>query len=136
MMPSFSRLRRDRKGVGAVEFALILPVLILIIVGISQMGILYFAHAGLRDLVADSARFASIDPRPTEEAVIARIDEGGFGLKADQLGEPTVTYGATDGNEWAEIELSYTINLDFIFWSTGDFQIEENRRVFIYPEAA
>jgi len=128
-------LRRDKKGVGAVEFALILPLLVLIIVGIAQMGILYFAHAGLRNLVAEGARFASISPRPTDAAIKTRINQGGFGLVPANLGQPTIVYGGTNGNNWADISIKYTVQLNFIFWSPAPFQIEEKRRVFIYPAA-
>ncbi len=128
-------LRRDTKGVGAIEFALILPLLILFIVGIAQMGIMYFAHAGLRNLVAEGARYASISPRPSDDAIKARINQGGFGLTSTQLGQPTITYGNTNGNEWADISVSYTVHLNFIFWSPAPFQIQEKRRVFIYPAA-
>jgi Flp pilus assembly protein TadG len=126
-------LRKDTKGVSAVEFALILPLLVLLIVGIAQMGILYFAHAGLRNLVAEGARYASISPRPTEAAIKARINQGGFGLAASDLGQPAVTYGNTNGNEWADISVSYTVRLNFIFWAPSPFQIQQQRRVFLYP---
>jgi Flp pilus assembly protein TadG len=126
-------LHADKKGVSAVEFALILPLLVLIIVGIAQMGILYFSHAGLRNLVAEGARFASISPRPTDAAIKARINQGGFGLVPSKLGQPAITYGNTNGNHWADISVSYTVHLNFIFWAPSPFQIEEKRRVFIYP---
>lgn len=127
------RIRGDRKGASAVEFALILPLLVLLIVGIAQVGILYFAHAGLRNLVADGARFASISPRPSDAAIKARLNQGGFGLTPAKLSQPAVTYGNTGGTEWAEISLGYTVNLDFVFWAPAPFQIQERRRVFIYP---
>lgn len=126
-------LVRDKKGVSAVEFALILPLLIVLIVGIVQMGILYFAHAGLRNLVAEGARYASISPRPTDTAVKARLAQGGFGLTSSKLKTPAITYGNTNGNEWADISVSYTVHLNFIFWTPAPFDIEEKRRVFIYP---
>lgn len=127
------RFRRDRKGVGAVEFALILPLLILLIVGIAQMGIMYFAHSGLRNLVAEGARFAAISPRPTDAAIKARLNQGGYGLKAEKLGAPTVTYCNTCSPNYADIQMAYTVELDFIFWTTAPFQIQQTRRVFIYP---
>jgi Flp pilus assembly protein TadG len=135
MKPRWPRLTEDKKGVGAVEFALVLPLLILIIVGIAQMGTLYFAHAGLRNLVAEGARFASISPRPTEVAIKNRINRGGFGLIPANLGQPAITYGNTDGHNWAEITVRYSVQLNFIFWSPAPFQIEEKRRVFIYPNS-
>ncbi|HEY0115203.1 MAG TPA: TadE/TadG family type IV pilus assembly protein [Allosphingosinicella sp.] len=133
MTRALRRIRRDNKGVGAVEFALLLPLLILLIVGIAQMGILYFAHAGLRNLVAEGARFASISPRPTDAAIKTRINQGGFGLTPSRLGQPVITYGNTGGNEWADIEVSYTVHLDFVFWRPAPFPIQETRRVFLYP---
>lgn len=128
-----SSLRRDKKGVGALEFALILPLLILFIVGIAQMGIMYFAHAGLRNLVSEGARFASISPRPADTAIKARLNRGGFGLNSTQLKAPVVTYGTTGTNNWADISVSYTVHLNFIFWAPAPFDITETRRVFIYP---
>jgi Flp pilus assembly protein TadG len=128
-------LRRDKKGVGALEFALILPLLLLMIVGIAQMGIMYFANAGLRNLVSEGARFASISPRPTDAAIKARINQGGFGLNSAQLKAPVVTYGNTGGHQWADISVSYTVHLNFIFWSPAPFDITSSRRVFIYPAA-
>lgn len=126
-------LRRDKQGVGAMEFALVLPLLILMIVGIAQMGIMYFADAGLRSLVAEGARFASISPRPTDAAIKARLNQGSFGLEAAKLKAPVVTYGTTGGNNWAEISMSYTVQLNFIFWAPAPFDITRTRRVFIYP---
>lgn len=128
------RLRSDRKGASALEFALVLPVLILFIMGIAQMGMLYFSHAGLRNLVAEGARLAAIAPRPTDAAIKARLNQGGFGLKRAKLKAPVVTYGEeADGTDWAQISMSYSVDVDLIFYKIGPFDIEESRRVFIYP---
>jgi hypothetical protein len=124
-----SSLRRDKKGVGAMEFALIL----LLIVGIAQMGMMYFAHAGLRNLVAEGARFASIAPRPTDAQIKVKLTQPGFGLEASQLKPPVVIYGNTGGNAWADISVSYSVHLNFIFWSPAPFDITSTRRVFLYP---
>ena len=129
----FRRFRRDRKGVSAVEFAMLLPLLILFIVGIAQMGILYFANAGLRNLVAESARYASISPRPSDTAIKAKLQQGGFGLVPAQMGTPTITYGTTSGANYADIQMSYNAYLNFIFFSYGPVTLTEKRRVFIYP---
>jgi len=126
-------LRRDRRGASAIEFALVSPLLILIIVGIAQMGTLYLSHAGLRNLVADSARFAAISPRPCDAAIKARLGSGGFGLATSQLSQPIVTYGSQDNVNWADIEQRYTVQLNFVFWQPAPMQLTERRRVYIYP---
>ncbi len=40
-------LKRDERGVAVIEIAIVLPVLILFIYGIFQVGILYQANAGM-----------------------------------------------------------------------------------------
>ena len=128
-------LGRDKSGASAIEFALVVPLLVVIIVGVAQMGRLYLAHAGLRNLVAESARFASISPRPDDAAIKERLRSGGFGLERGQLSEPVVTYGAEGGANWALIDLRYSIQLDFVLWRPAPIQLVQQRRVFIYPEA-
>jgi len=127
--------RRDKRGASAIEFALVVPFLVMVIVGVAQMGRMYLADAGLRNLVADSARFASISPRPSDNAIKARLRSGGFGLESGSLGEPVVTYGAENGANWAQIRMTYSIQLDFIFWRPAPVQLVEQRRVYIYPPA-
>lgn len=129
-----ARLRRDERGVAATEFALMVPLLVAIIVGIAQMGKLYFSHAGLRNLVAEGARFASISPRPSDEDIKTRIRAGGFGLESSAISEPAITYGATsDGANYAQITVTYTLQLDYLFWRPAPTLLTETRRVFIYP---
>ena len=123
----------DRRGVSAIEAAILLPVLILAIVGIAQLAILQFAHAGLRNLIAEGARFGSISPRPTDAAIKARLRQGGFGLVPERVSEPVITYGKAGTADYADLELSYTVQLNFLFWNS-DVPIKESRRVFIYPE--
>lgn len=127
------RLRKDKRGASAIEFALVVPFLVVLIVGVAQMGRIYMANAGLRNLVGDSARYASISPRPSDTAIKDRLRRGGFGLESGQLSEPVVTYGAEGGANWATIEMRYTIQLDFVFWRPAPIQLVEQRRVFIYP---
>ena len=134
-MRRLTQFRRDRRGASAIEFALVVPFLVCIIVGVAQMGRMYLADAGLRNLVADSARFASISPRPSDDAIKARLRSGGFGLESGSLSEPVVTYGAQNGANWADITMAYTLQLDFIFWRPAPTRLTEQRRVYIYPAA-
>lgn len=133
-------LRKDGRGVAAIEFALMVPLLVAIIVGIAQMGKLYFAHSGLRNLVADAARFASISPRPSDSAIRSRITAGGFGLVTGNIATPQITYcnapcADGGGTEYATITVTYTLQLDYVFWRPAPTTLTETRRVYIYPAA-
>jgi Flp pilus assembly protein TadG len=135
MIRRANTLGRDKRGASAIEFALVVPFLVLIIVGVAQMGRIYLANAGLRNLVADSARFASISPRPDDEGIKTRLRSGGFGLEPASLSEPVVTYGADGAANWAQINMTYTVQLDFVFWRPAPIRLVEQRKVYIYPAA-
>lgn len=126
-------LRSNSRGAAIIEFALIAPVLILFIVGIARVGILFMANAGLRNAVAEGARYATIYPRPTETQIRDRIATGRFGLDSANLGTPTITYGTSDGANYAEITLTYNVRMDMIFFNLGTVTLSERRRAFIHP---
>ncbi len=51
--------RRDERGASAVEFAIILPVLMVLIFGIIDYGFFFFDSIGLRQGSREAARQAS-----------------------------------------------------------------------------
>ena len=64
-MKMIQLLRRDERGAAVIEMAIVLPVLILFIYGIFQVGILYQANAGMQHALAKgpvSPCFASRSP--------------------------------------------------------------------------
>jgi Flp pilus assembly protein TadG len=63
MLRSIFRRRGDRdRGQALVEFALILPVFMLIFLGILQFGFLLSGHIGLINSVREAARYGSTSP--------------------------------------------------------------------------
>ncbi len=130
-------LRRDERGAGAVEFALIAPALLAFIVGIAQLGVLFMANAGLRNAVAEGARLAAIFPRPSDEDILDRVENREFGLRSDLVTEPTINHGTdANGMAFADISMSYAVPLNFIFFETPPVTLTETRRVFTQPTAA
>lgn len=128
------RLIRSSKGAGAVEFALIAPVIFAFIVGLSQLGMLFFANAGLKSAVAEGARYATVFPRPTDAQIAARISDRGYAMQAEQITtSPAVVSGTVNGRNYVDITMTYSVPLDFIFFTTTPVSMTESRRVFVYP---
>ncbi|HZF93820.1 MAG TPA: TadE/TadG family type IV pilus assembly protein [Allosphingosinicella sp.] len=115
-----SRLRRDRRGVSAIEFAIVAPVLILMVIGILQMGAMFYAQATLQSAVADGARFATIFPRPTRAQVVARIEANRTSAINGTFGAPQVAFALNPQTRgWvATVTMTYTASFDFIFFAT------------------
>ena len=132
MVFSFKALLRNKRGVGLVEFALIAPVLLTFVIGIAQLGQLFFANAGLKSAVGEGARYATIFPRPTNQQIIDRIVNRRFGLDPAYVSAPTLTTGALNGRDYIDIRMTYAAPLDFIFFSTPPVTLVETRRVFVH----
>ncbi len=129
------RLRRNQRGAAALEFVLVAPALILMIVGIARLGILFMANAGLRNAVAEGARYATIWPRPTETQIRNRITNSQFGLDASRFTAATITAGQSGNLHYLDITASYSVPMDFIFFSAGSVTLSESRRAFVRPAA-
>jgi Flp pilus assembly protein TadG len=59
--------RMQRKGQSLVEVALVLPVLLMLMLGLLDLGRAYYAMVSLRDAADEGAMYASIDPENVEE---------------------------------------------------------------------
>lgn len=134
MMRFLARLRRDRRGVSAIEFAIVAPVLIFMVVGIAQMGSMFYAHSSLSHAVAEGARFATIHPRPTAAEVVSRVEARRPLNAPGTFTTPTVSYArnTATGNWRATVAMNYTLRLEFIFF---DYEVTLNatRQASVYP---
>ncbi|HEY0132397.1 MAG TPA: TadE family protein [Allosphingosinicella sp.] len=124
-------LRGENKGIGAVEFALIAPVLIAFVVGISQMGKLFFANADMKNAMAHGARAASVYPVPEDDATIKavvneRLARTGGVAKA----KVEIKRGVENGNNFLDIEMTYQVPLDFIVYDMAPVTLKDTRRVY------
>ena len=133
-------LRRDDRGIGAVEFALVAPVLISFIIGVSQVGRMFYANADMKNATAHAARLASIY-RPDGEEVddatlIAAVRERLLRDGATSKVTVTVTRGTDNGNPYVQLRTDYSVPLEFIFFSTPPVTLHETRKVYTQVASA
>lgn len=76
------RTRRD-EGASAVEFALVVPILVLFLVGIIQFGVIFFQWIECTHAAREGARWASLR-KPWDE-VVARTKGAAPGLDAASI---------------------------------------------------
>jgi Flp pilus assembly protein TadG len=142
MMPLATRkpVFRSEKGQAMVEFALVLPLLLLLVMGIIQFGILFNNYVTLTDGVRAGARQAAVSrtlPDPVGAAT-NRVKTSAAGLDESKL-EITVTpYDPNDGSaNWvqggdvtveakypAKIKLFGVVVMDFKLKSTTTERVE------------
>lgn len=130
------KLRRNNRGAAALEFAIAAPILILFLIGLARLGILYMANAGLRSAVAEGARLATIYPRPSNTQISQRITASRFGLDSSRMTQPTITEGVSNGANYVDITVQYSVTMDFVFFQLAPVVLVERRRAFVAPAAS
>jgi Flp pilus assembly protein TadG len=71
-MYALSRLRSDRRGAALIEFALLSPILIVLLVGMLGYGQYFLTAYTLQQLANDAARAAIVGQTRTERETLAR----------------------------------------------------------------
>ena len=103
-------LRRNERGAGAIEFAIAVPVLILLIYGIFRIGLLYQANAGMQHALGEGARLATLFPTPTDSQITTRMNARLFGQ-----GYGTFTVATPVTNTTSKtLTITYTTPMDFL----------------------
>ncbi len=86
--------RSDDRGANLVEMALILPLLLVLLVGVADVGRAFFTYISLTNAAREGVRFASQFPFSGNEAVITEL------VLARARGEP-----ASDGFPWEDLQV-------------------------------
>lgn len=95
---------RGEDGQSVLEFALVLPILLLFLIGIIDFGRMYSTHLILNEAATDAARYASLGDSNTEVGQVVSADAGmlGSGVQwninpsSDRVSGDPVTVTVTD----------------------------------------
>lgn len=118
-------------GAASVEFVIIAPFLILLLIGILQTGMLLLAQNGLQQGVEAGARYATIYPRPTDSQISAKILASGYGMSSSAISSPTFSHGTTSlGTPYVDITMKYSMTPNFIFFKSAPIHLSHSRRAF------
>ena len=117
-------LKRDEEaGVSAIEFAIVLPVLILFLFGIIEFGILFYDKAVITNASREGAR-AGIVYRYPDPVTDAEIEQVVLAYCADHLITfatiPSLTISTTPGLEAGD-PLTVTVTYDYQFLVLPNF---------------
>lgn len=117
---------KKQKGQSLVETALILPILLIIIFGITDFGRIFHAYLTLDHAGREAAREAIIGS--DDDVIEAKIINATSGLNEDKLIihiEPERASNRPSGSE-VMITLTYPVKFltPFVGWIVGDFDLK------------
>ena len=122
---------RTERGQTMVEFAIVLPVLMLIVLSIIQFGILYNNFVALTDAVRAGARTAAVSRTAADPvgATVARVKSATADLNQSKLAI-TVTSGWQHGDDvTVTATYPYTIDLLGLIVKSGSLKSTTTERV-------
>jgi len=126
-------LRKCQRGGAAVEFAISVPVLIVCIYGIFQIGLLYEANAGMQHALGEGARLATLYDRtttskvPSDTAIKAR-------MTATLFGRNDGTFTVSDpvsGTGFKTLTISYTRQMSFLLVPGPNVTLNRSKKVYV-----
>lgn len=122
-------LRRRRNGQATVEFALVLPLVLLLLVGMLEFARAWNLHQTLTDAVREGARRAVLANTWPVDSVYAPmwrfLAQAGYDPSYASMGvcdAPTTTCGSTarpaPGADWKQMNrlVTVTVSLPYRFW--------------------
>ena len=92
-----AKMRRSQAGASAVEFALVLPVLVVLVFGIIEFGLAFGRIQGMQAAAREAARLASLGRDVTTAQVEERAFESLPPLFADPRSDLVVTVSNASG---------------------------------------
>lgn len=135
-MKMLKLIKRDNRGVAVIEIAIVLPVLILFIYGIFQIGILYQANAGMQHALGEGARFATLC-KPvtggcnisTDAQITAKMNAAVFGTKPGTFTIPA----PTTVNRVMTLTVNYSQPMNFLFFPGPTVTLSRTKKIYLPP---
>jgi Flp pilus assembly protein TadG len=125
-----TRLLRERSGTTALEFAIVLPVLVLLTFAIFDSGRAFFVKHSLEHAVSNVSREALVDPLLSDAQLIDRVRAHVAGMKSETV-EVQVTRPVIDGHAYIVLDARYPFALLVPFISSGDIVLAASARVVL-----
>jgi len=134
------RIGRDERGAAAVEMAFTLPILLVFIYGIFQVGVIMQANAGMQHALGEGARLATVCFTPTatgcttvnDSTIVTRMSDKLFGMNIGVFGTPTVTTPATTVcTNCRLLTVTYNVTPNFLLFNGPPIALTRTKQVYI-----
>lgn len=135
-MRTFLAPLRDERGAAAIEMAIALPVLVVMLWGIFQLGVAFQANAGMQHALGEGARLATVCQNPTADGdcstatTTAIADE----IKAKTFGTRIGAFKVDDiveKDDYMDLSVTFTMTTNFLLFDGPVINLTRTKRVYI-----
>lgn len=130
-MSGLNPLRRDQNGSVGFEIAMALPILIALMIGILQVGMVLAANGAMRNALGEGLRLAKVDPTATETQVLTRTRQALVGVEASAIDTLTFDRAVTNNVRRGTITLTITLNPIIPFAPIPPIVLTETKQIYL-----
>ena len=138
-MTRLLRLVRDQKGVAVIEMAFALPILIIMLWMLVQLGQVYRAVAGIQQALGEGARYATLCltptsmgcTTPTATAVKAKIESSVYGSGPGTFTTPLPTLSTSGTSKYYDLQVNYTQPTNLLLLPGPTVTVSRSKRVWV-----
>lgn len=141
-MKKLIRIRRNEDGAAAIEMAIAVPVLVMFLWGIFEIGVASEAIAGMQHGLGEGARYATLclNPTPTGTEVTCTIPTNDqistvinnkvFGTGIGTFNTPSVTDGPS-GSGYKDLSVTFSMPMNFLLFTGPTITLTQTKRVYL-----
>lgn len=120
-------LLKDEDAAAAIEMAFALPIFLMLVWSVFELGQVFRAVAGMQHALGEGARLATIYPTPSDDDIKTRISAEVFG---DGPGEFAVA-DPVIGTGYKDLSVTYTQKTDLLFLKGPTVSLTRSKRVYV-----
>jgi hypothetical protein len=130
-MRRHKHLVRNEKGAAVIELAFALPVLLVMIWMIYELGLVFRAMSGIQHSLGEGARMATLWPVPDADDVKQRMEDAVYGIGPGDFDIPDPVPGTADGSDYLDLKVTYTQETNLIFFPGPTVSVSRSKRVWV-----
>ena len=125
------KIVRDEGGAAVIEMAIGLPILIMLIWMVVQLGLVFRAMSGIQHALGEGARAATLWPVPETDDIEDRMEQAVYGIGPGDFDIEEPIEGTADGSDYLDLEVTYTQDTDLIVIPGPTITVSRSKRVWV-----
>lgn len=131
MMKWLKKVRRNERGAAVIEMAFALPILILLLWMIVQLGLVFRAMSGMQHGLGEGARMATLFPQPTNAAIQTKINDAVYGIGPGNFTVAAPVSGTASGADYLDLQVTYSQQTDLLLFPGPTINVTRSKRVWV-----
>jgi hypothetical protein len=125
------KLSHNEEGAAVIEMAFALPILIMLLWMIVQLGLVFRAMSGIQHSLGEGARTATLWPVPDTDTITDKMEAAVYGIGPGDFAIVDPVAGTADGSNYLDLQVTYTQDTDLLFIPGPTISVSRSKRVWV-----